>query len=148
MKLQDLPYPYKELATLRREQQAGSYFRKKCDADFEETGKLFYAFAWHNTPEKAYFWDKVNNGNLPEIPAASLAELEKKSKEPIPEPINQAPALIGGKTEQEWLYIFAGQAMQGYLSSFTTQDPKADFMAEKSIEYAKALLTELKKEGI
>ncbi len=134
MKLQELPSPYRELAEMRRTDKS----------DF-----LSGAFSWKETAESTGFWSKVNNGQLPEIHASSLQELAEwqKSKgekvEPTPE-----PTLIGGKTEQEWLFYFAGQAMQGFMASYagSTQDPKVDVVAAKSIEYAKALLTQLKKE--
>jgi len=66
------------------------------------------------------------------------------------EPKTVEPTLIGGKTDTEWMYLFAGQAMQGFMASYAgaTQDPKVDVVADKSIEYAKALLTQLKKEAI
>lgn len=134
MKLQDLPSPYRELAEMRRTEKS----------DF-----LSGAFSWKETAEGTGFWSKVNNGQLPEIHASSLQELAEwqKSKgekvEPTPE-----PTLIGGKTEQEWLYLFAGQAMQGLLSNSEVgnQIGNHENMAAVSIEQAKALLTQLKKE--
>ena len=73
------------------------------------------------------------------------------------------PTLIGGKTEQEWLYLFAGQAMaknidfsEGYAQLLMGSDkPKEWYLevdwwrqaeAKYMIEQAKALLTQLKKE--
>ncbi len=134
MKLQDLPSPYRELAEMRRTEKS----------DF-----LIGAFQWAPTPEGNDFWARVNIGQLPEIHASSLQELAEwqKSKgekvEPTPE-----PTLIGGKTEQEWLYLFAGQAMQGYLSNSEVGNQIGNYesMAFVSIEQAKALLTQLKKE--
>ena len=151
MKLQELPSPYRELAEMRREQSKCSNYTNHWSVAFGKTKRLQYAFEWDKTPEGHNLWDKVDDGLLPEIPASSLAELAEwqKSKgekvEPTPEPI-----LIGGKTDTEWLYLFAGQAMQGFMASYAgaTQDPKVDVVADKSIEYAKALLTQLKKEAI
>ena len=128
MKLQELPSPYRELAEMRRTDKS----------DF-----LSGAFSWKETAEGTGFWSKVNNGQLPEIHASSLQELAEwqKSKgekvEPTPE-----PTLIGGKTEQEWIYLFAGQAMQAIVNNHMPFDAAADV----SIKQAKALLTQLKKE--
>ena len=134
MKLQELPSPYRELAEMRRT---------------DESDFLIGAFQWAPTPEGNDFWARVNISYTPPIPASSLAELAEwqKSKgekvEPTPE-----PTLIGGKTEQEWIYLFAGQAMQGLLSNSEVgnQIGNHENMAAVSIEQAKALLTQLKKE--
>jgi len=145
MKLQELPSPYRELAEMRREQQKDTHYGTTWKNRFNETNNLFYAFGWGETPELHNFWDKVDDGNTPEIPASSLQELAEWQKSK-----GEQPTLIGGKTDTEWLYLFAGQAMQGFMASYAgaTQDPKVDVVADKSIEYAKALLTQLKKEAI
>ena len=141
MKLQELPSPYRELAEMRLEQQKDTLYAATWENRFNETNDIFYAFRWGETSDGYEFWAHVYSGHTPEIPESSLKELAEwqKSKE---------PTLIGGKTEQEWLYLFAGQAMQGFMASYagSTQDPKVDVVAAKSIEYAKALLTQLKKE--
>ena len=69
MKISELTEPYKSLAEMRRGD-------RKDDL-------LACAFEWDDTPEWGAFWGKVRNGFTPEIPAASLAELEawKNSKE-------------------------------------------------------------------
>lgn len=153
MKLQDLPSPYRELAEMRREQSKGSNYAKQWESEFNKTNALNFAFAWDDTPERGLFWMNVDEGKLPEIPASSLAELAEwqKSKGEKVE-----PTLIGGKTDTEWLYLFAGQAMQGVLSNRelqlacyqdntingTTGDTAIAFCA---IKEAKALLTKLKE---
>lgn len=94
-----LEQPYYDLAMMRREQQEGSEFRIKWDADFENIGQLNDAFRWGKTPEKHEWWNSVDDGNTPEIPAASLAELEAWQKEqkaeygklPVPEWVKKAP---------------------------------------------------------
>ena len=205
MKLQDLQSPYRELAEMRREKLKDTEFVKQWSDNFEEYGTLANAYDWTETPEGDEFWDLINQGKLPEIPASSLAELAEwqKSKEPIQEsvirvmikksnsllywyakqigcifsvesrdndyycllgdnerliykgdceilteqPASEQPTLIGGKTDTEWLFHFAGQAMQGYLSMRSTSDktPLAGEVAEEAIEYATVLLTKLKE---
>lgn len=174
MKLQELPSPYRELAEMRRT---------------DESDFLTGIFKWGSTPEGTDFWAKVNIGYLPEIPASSLQELAEWHKSKLPEanphhcpecnwqcscsdnPCScchetteiTSPTLIGGKTEQEWLYLFAGQAMaknidfsEGYAQLLMGSDkPKEWYLevdwwrqaeAKYMIEQAKALLTQLKKE--
>lgn len=78
-----LPQPYYDLALMRREQQKGSYFVKNWQKEFEAKQEVNYAFDWLDAPEKEYLWAAVCMGKTPEIPAASLAELEawRKSRE-------------------------------------------------------------------
>ena len=68
-----LPQPYYDLALMRREQ----------NKFFSNEKYLASSFSWVDTLEGSKFWAKVSNGNIPEIPAASLAELEawRKSRE-------------------------------------------------------------------
>ena len=73
---QTIPQPYLDLAMMRREQQEVSQYRKDCDSHFSRTNELFQGFEWQITPEKGDWWADVNEGNSPEIPASSLAELE------------------------------------------------------------------------
>lgn len=200
MKLQDLQSPYRELAEMRREKLKDTEFVKQWSDNFEEYGTLANAYDWTETPEGDEFWDLINQGKLPEIPASSLAELAEwqKSKgekvEPTQNDIEKAaiefantkmkdyvgssyqdreylrqgfieganyqaaqelktePTLIGGKTDAEWLYLFAGQAMQGLLSNHDFAktiaddwDDYVDRVSGGSIEQAKALLTKLKE---
>ena len=149
MKLQDLPSPYRELAEMRLEQQKDTLYAATFENRFNETNDFFYAFRWGETSDGYEFWAHVYSGHTPEIPASSLAELAEwqKSKEPTQE-LKPEPTLIGGKTEQEWIYLFAGQAMQGLLSNSEVgnQIGNHENMAAVSIEQAKALLTQLKKE--
>lgn len=78
-----LPQPYYDLALMRREQQKGSYFVKNLQKEFEAKQEVNHAFNWLDAPEKEYLWAAVFMGKTPEIPAASLAELEawRKSRE-------------------------------------------------------------------
>jgi len=149
MKLQELPSPYRELAEMRREQQKDTHYGTTWKNRFNETNNLFYAFGWGETPDGFEFWARAYSGNTPEIPASSLAELAEwqKSKGEKVEPTHE-PTLIGGKTEQEWLFYFAGQAMQGLMSNPTwIEGSMGDIItANNSVAFAKALLTQLKKE--
>lgn len=61
-----LPQPYLALAEMRRAQ----------DGRFPKAQNLSNAFTWHETKERILFWGELDNGGLPEIPAASLSELE------------------------------------------------------------------------
>lgn len=154
MKLQELPSPYRELAEMRRT---------------DESDFLTGIFKWGSTPEGTDFWAKVNIGYLPEIPASSLQELAEWHKSKLPEanphhcpecnwqcscsdnPCScchetteiTSPTLIGGKTDTEWIYLFAGQAMHGVLSN---PEMTCENIALEAVLHAKALLTQLKKE--
>lgn len=134
---------------MRREKLKDTEFVKQWSDNFEEYGTLANAYDWTETPEGDEFWDLINQGKLPEIPASSLAELAEwqKSKGEKVEPTHE-PTLIGGKTEQEWLFYFAGQAMQGLMSNPTwIEGSMGDIItANNSVAFAKALLTQLKKE--
>lgn len=70
-----LSQPYLDLARMRKEK------RKQAD-----TGLLSWDFIWRPTLEGLDWWDIVDRGETPEIPAASLAELEdwRKYKPAIP----------------------------------------------------------------
>lgn len=70
-----LSQPYLDLARMRKEK------RKQAD-----TGLLAWDFIWRPTLEGNDWWDIVDKGETPEIPAASLAELEdwRKYKPAIP----------------------------------------------------------------
>lgn len=132
MKITDLPSPYRELAEMRHDKtpiKDEIYY-------FLETNGVDVAFVWYDTPEGTDFWAKVNIGQLPEIPASSLKELAEWQKSKLPEanphhcpecnwqcscsdnPCScchetteiTSPTLIGGKTDTEWIYLFAGQA--------------------------------------
>jgi len=65
-----LPQPYLDLARMRREQY--KYFQHE--------KILGSAFFWEDTLEGGEFWVNVDKGETPEIPAASLAELEEWRK--------------------------------------------------------------------
>lgn len=67
MNLGNLPRPYRMLAEYRREEGGGG-------------DGLCGAFTWIETPEGYDFWQAVNNGNFPEIPAASIRELLEAGK--------------------------------------------------------------------
>lgn len=98
MKIQDLPQPYRALAEMRREQQINSEWVKKCDTEFTETNELHLAFYWENTPEGGDWWKDLNEGNTPEIPAESLAELKEWQKE---HPEFEATVIAGQPKETE-----------------------------------------------
>lgn len=101
MKITDLPSPYRELAEMRHDKtpiKDEIYY-------FLETNGVDVAFVWYDTPEGTDFWAKVNIGQLPEIPASSLKEFAEWQKSK-----GEQPTLIGGKTDTEWIYLFAGQA--------------------------------------
>ena len=70
MMMYKLPRPYRMLAEYRREQQGGT-----SDVLHNDT-----SFAWDEAPEKGDFWQSVNNGDYPEIPAASIRELVDAGK--------------------------------------------------------------------
>lgn len=59
--------------------------------------------------------------------------------------VDNFPA-IGGKTESDWLFLFAGMAMSAYYARNTGYGANQTDCAKWSIEQAKTLLTELKKE--
>lgn len=169
MKLQELPSPYRELAEMRREQQKDTHYGTTWKNRFNETNNLFYAFGWGETPDGFEFWARAYSGNTPEIPASSLAELAEWQKSKLPEanphhcpecnwqcscsdnPCScchetteiTSPTLIGGKTDTEWIYLFAGQAMHGVLSN---PEMTCENIALEAVLHAKALLTQLKKE--
>ena len=63
---QTIPHPYLDLAMMRREQQGRT--------DNQEL--LIASLIWKLTIEGEDLWFEVNEGNSPEIPASSLAELE------------------------------------------------------------------------
>ena len=138
MKLQELPSPYRELAEMRREQQKDTHYGTTWKNRFNETNNLFYAFGWGETPDGFEFWARAYSGNTPEIPASSLQELAEWQKSK-----GEQPTLIGGKTDTEWLYLFAGQAMQGGLAN---PEMTCENIALEAVLQAKALLTQLKKE--
>ena len=159
MKLQDLQSPYRELAEMRREQQKDTLYAATWENRFNETNDFFYAFRWGETSDGYEFWAHVYSGHTPEIPESSLKELEdwRRSKEPIHElqPHPQQPTLIGGKTDTEWLYLFAGQAMQGVLANHTFEarqivealnNTDTGYVAKISATLSKDLLNRLKKE--
>jgi len=132
MKLQELPPPYRELAEMRR---------------VSESELLIEAFSWDETPEGHDFWYDISKGGTPEIPAPSLEEMDYKNARQgeFQEPKTVEPTLIGGKTDTEWLYLFAGQAMQGVLAN---PEMTCENIALEAVLQAKALLTQLKKEAI
>ena len=63
---QTIPQPYLDLAMMRRDQQGRT--------DNQEL--LIASLIWKLTIEGEDLWFEVNEGNSPEIPASSLAELE------------------------------------------------------------------------
>jgi len=130
MKLQELPPPYRELAEMRR---------------VSESELLIEAFSWDETPEGHDFWYDISKGGTPEIPAPSLEEMDYKNARQgeFQEPKTVEPTLIGGKTDTEWMYLFAGQAMQGVLAN---PEMTCENIALEAVLQAKALLTQLKKE--
>lgn len=77
----DLQQPYYDLAVMRREQQKGSNWVRKCNQMYESTKGLRYAFDWCETPEGHSWWDEVFKGNPPSIPDTYLAKLEAWGKE-------------------------------------------------------------------
>ena len=180
MKLQELLSPYRELAEMRRERQKDSAFSRAYPNDFNKTNELGHAFEWGKTPEGFVLWNEIDDCQYPEIPASSLQELAEWQKSKLPEanphhcpecnwqcscsdnPCScchetteiTSPTLIGGKTDTEWIYLFAGQAMQGLLSNTEWMDEfkgiklimSDEAVSKTSVEKAKALLTQLKKE--
>ena len=56
------------------------------------------------------------------------------------------PTLIGGKTDTEWLYLFAGQAMQGVLANHSFNNTDTGYVAKISATLSKDLLNRLEKE--
>jgi hypothetical protein len=68
---------------------------------------------------------------------------ELKFYSDLPEPAFCNSKKIGGKTREEWLYIFAGQAMRAYIGrDGEFHASYADF-AKWSADQADALLREL-----
>jgi hypothetical protein len=63
--------------------------------------------------------------------------------------------MVAGKTEEEWLWIYSGQAMHGWLSNSTIPEdvrvnggfPLPESIASDCVRYARALIAELKKQG-
>lgn len=88
-----LPQPYLDLALMRREQQNGVENYIDCDT----------CFSWIRTPEDEEFWHDVNNGETPDIPAASLAELEawRKSREE-----NKQEAMVDDNPEPDYKAMY------------------------------------------
>lgn len=70
MKIRDLKPPYRQLAEMRRTNESEILLTR--------------AFSWPSTPEGTDFWDKVDDGETPEIPKSTLLELEAwLMKEPV-----------------------------------------------------------------
>ena len=74
-KISELPnshdYPLRALAELRRKESG----------NFNELGG---AFTWFDTSERRDFWDAVDEGERPRIPAASIEDLRKAGMMPQP----------------------------------------------------------------
>lgn len=85
--------PYHDLALMRREQ-----FHGEGDNISKTT-----CFMWSKTPECYDWWDHVDNGDMPEIPAASLAELEawRKSREE-----NKQEAMVEDNPEPDYKAMY------------------------------------------
>jgi hypothetical protein len=77
-KISELPntpdYPLRALAELRR---------KESDPN-QESLRLPSGFNWSETSEQWDFWDSVNDGERPDIPAASIEDLRKAGMMPEP----------------------------------------------------------------
>ena len=78
MLISELPntpdYPLRALAELRR---------------MEATNSLDSAFSWWLTSEQYGFWEAVNNGQRPSIPAESIEDLRRAGMMPDQEPVIQ-----------------------------------------------------------
>ena len=150
MKLQDLHQPYRALAEMRREQQINSEWVKQYEKEFKEINDLNFAFYWENTPEGDDWWNYLNEGSTPEIPAASLDELKEWQKE-HPE----YEATVISEQPNDKLFQAAVAAMQGLLSNSILAGvmktfnglPHKDEIAEAAFTYAEALINEGKKRG-
>ena len=169
---QTIPQPYLDLAMMRREQQEVSQYRKDWDSHFSRTNELFQGFEWQITPEKGDWWADVNEGNSPEIPASSLAELEawrkaklidyktmyeelldklefyKKAFEGLKTTVEQNLHTAELQTtERNYVWEAALAAMQGFIASYAgaAKNPDIDTVAGISLTYAESLVAEGKK---
>lgn len=158
MKTQDLQQPYRALAEMRRDQQKDSKifsdYKEYFIDEFNTDNELRKAFNWECSCEKHNFWEKVYNGNTPEIPAESLAELKEWQKEHteygvtvIAEQPKEENPFIG---HEDKLFTAALAAMQGFIASYAgaTKDPDTEPVATKSWNYAEALINEGKKRNL
>ena len=158
MKIQDLQQPYRALAEMRREQQINSEWVNQYEKGFKEINDLNFAFYWENTPEGNDWWNYLNEGSTPEIPAASLEELKEWQKEhPEYEPVLIAeqqkdfdtPFNTKALSSQEpdpRLFTAAVAAMQGMVANSRIALTDT-LLVEYSWDLAEALINEGKKRG-
>ena len=159
MKIQDLQQPYRALAEMRREQQINSEWVKQYEKEFKEINDLNFAFYWENTPEGNDWWNYLNEGSTPEIPAESLSELKewqnKKQCFDCKGDIDKEgqcfcnkdyePVLIAEQPNDK-LFQSAVAAMQGMVAN--SRIALTDTLLVKySWDLAEALINEGKKRG-
>lgn len=155
MKNQDLQQPYRALAEMRREQQINSKifsdYKEYFIDGFNTDNELRKAFNWKCSCEKHNFWNEVYNGNTPEIPAESLAELKEWNPEFEAVLIAEQPKEKNPFSGYEdKLFTVAVAAMQGFIASYAgaTKDPDTEIAAAKSWDYAESLINEGKKRNL
>ena len=159
---QTLGQPYLDLAMKRRDQQGRT--------DNQEL--LIASLIWKLTIEGEDLWFEVNEGNSPEIPASSLAELEawrkaklidyktmyedlldklefyKKAFEGLKTTVEQNLHTAELQTtERNYVWEAALAAMQGFIASYAgaAKNPDIDTVAGISLTYAESLVAEGKK---
>lgn len=92
--ISELPEPYRSLARLRE---------KKFHERNQDDRPLILGFDWTETPEGRVFWFAVDCGELPQIPEASLKEIDMKIEEIAAMPGSYTmPGFTPGKLYAFW----------------------------------------------